>query len=255
MSGNQTRYAAVFFDLDGTLVSERVGVREARLAVGRELLQRGLTAVAPEAFVDAVERVTADVLREHDNLWPAWFHTRAWLSRALERIGCPLDDESPAFAELAAVYASERTARATAITGAPEAIGAAREHGPVALITNYTDAGMQRRKIASAGLEGQFDAVVISGEVGYAKPDPKIFHHAARELGVRAHDCVHIGNSWASDIEGALAAGVGAIWVEEDAPAAAVSPDPRVLRLADLAAVTEHLRGARSGPHGPGETG
>ena len=237
----QAGYAAVFFDLDGTLVSERVGVREARLAVGRELGQRGLTETGPDVFVDAVEQVIADILREHDGQWPSWLNIGAWMSRALARIGCQLAEEDADFAELSAIYANERIERATAIDGAAEAIAAARRHGPVGLITNFSDGDLQRRKIRSAGLEGQFDGIFISGEVGVHKPDPGIFEHAARELGATAADCVHIGNSWISDVEGALAAGMSAVWVEETPSGTQQADDPHVVCLEDLAAVAAWL--------------
>ena len=48
-----------------------------------------------------------------------------------------------------------------------------------------------------------------------AKPDPEIFRHAARQLGVDVTRTVHIGNSVISDVEGALAAGAAAVLVEE----------------------------------------
>ena len=244
MSGaaeRDSRFAAVFFDLDGTLVSERVGVREARLAVGRELVDRGLTSAAPDTFVSAVEQVITDILRENDGQWPSWLNIGAWMSRALERIDCPLDEQGADFAELSAIYAHERIERAAAIPGAAEAVAAARRHGPVGLITNFSDGALQRRKIAAAGLEGQFDAVFISGEVGVHKPDPQIFHHAAEALDAAAADCVHIGNSWVSDVEGALAAGMPAVWVEETPSGANPPPNPRVVRLPDLPAVAAWL--------------
>ena len=37
-----------------------------------------------------------------------------------------------------------------------------------------------------------FDVLVISGEVGIRKPDPEIFHMAARRLGVAPHACVFV---------------------------------------------------------------
>ena len=236
-------YAAVFFDLDGTLVSERVGVREARLLVGEALARRGLTSAAPEEFVAAVEQVITEILRENGGQWPSWLNIGAWLSRALAQIGCELDQQSAEFGELSAIYAGERIARAAAIAGAREAIAAARAHGPVGLITNFTDGALQRRKIASAGLDGQFDAVFISGEVGFHKPDPRIFQHAAQELGAAAAECVHIGNSLLSDVEGALAAGMSAVWVEEEPSGANPPAKARVLRLGDLAEVAAWLGG------------
>jgi putative hydrolase of the HAD superfamily len=41
-------------------------------------------------------------------------------------------------------------------------------------------------------LEGLFDAVVISGEVGMRKPDPEIFALAVERLGVSAAGCVFV---------------------------------------------------------------
>ena len=243
MSDDAARFEAVFFDLDGTLVSERVGVREARRAVGSELVRRSLTTVAPDRFADTVEQVVADVLREHNGQWPPWFHIASWFARTLERIGCELDSDSAAFAEAAAIYADERVERATAIPGALEAVVAARRHGPVGVITNFTDGDLQRRKIASAGLEGQFDALFISGEVGCAKPDPQIFRHAARQLGVNVTRTVHIGNSVISDVDGALAAGAAAVLVEEGSRPQPGGLAEAVVWCEDLAAVARWLAG------------
>ena len=241
MSDNTARFEAVFFDLDGTLVSERVGVREARCAAGSELVRRGLTTVAPDGFADTVEQVVADVLRENGGQWPPWFDKAGWLARALKRIGCELDPDSAAFAGALAVYADQRIERATAIPGALEAIVAGRRHGPVGVITNFIDTDMQRRKIASAGLEGQFDALFISGEVGCAKPDPEIFRHAARELGVNVTRTVHIGNSVISDVDGALAAGAAAVLVEEGSRPRPDGLDEAVVWCEDLAEVVRWL--------------
>ena len=243
MSDDAARFEAVFFDLDGTLVSERMGVREARCAVGSELVRRGLTTVAPKGFADAVAHVVVDVLRENGGQWPPWFDMAGWFARALKRIDCELDPDSAAFAGVLAIYADERIERAAAIPGALEAVVAARRHGPVCVITNFTDGDMQRRKIASAGLEGQFDALFISGEVGCAKPDPEIFRHAARQLGVDVTRTVHIGNSVISDVEGALAAGAAAVLVEEGSRPRPDGLDEAVVWCEDLAAVVRWLEG------------
>jgi epoxide hydrolase-like predicted phosphatase len=49
-----------------------------------------------------------------------------------------------------------------------------------------------------------FDAVVISGEVGMRKPEPRIFLHTARLLDIDPADCVFI-----DDLEGNVTAAVG----------------------------------------------
>ncbi|WP_067181005.1 HAD family hydrolase [Microtetraspora niveoalba] len=49
--------------------------------------------------------------------------------------------------------------------------------------------------------DGLFDAIVISGEVGMRKPEPRIFHHALDLVGLPAEECVFI-----DDIEANIAA-------------------------------------------------
>jgi putative hydrolase of the HAD superfamily len=62
-------------------------------------------------------------------------------------------------------------------------------------------------------LRARVDAVVISAEVGAAKPDPAIFRTALERLGANAGDAIHVGDSLEHDIVGARAAGVEAVFV------------------------------------------
>ncbi len=241
-NGNETgRFAAVFFDLDGTLVSERTGVREARTAVGARLIELGLYRKPASAFADTIEIVIGGIMEDNDWQWPLWLHAEEWMKRSLavEEITVGEDE----FAELNRVYRDERSDRAEAIDGWPAALSAARSHGPIGLITNFNDGLMQREKIRGAGLEGQFDGVYISGEVGVWKPEPGIFEHAARDLGVEPGDCVHIGNSVISDVEGALAAGMAAVLVEEDDRPRPPGLNGEVVWCEDLVGVADWLEG------------
>jgi len=52
------------------------------------------------------------------------------------------------------------------------------------------------------GLSGYFNHFVISGEVGYAKPDPEIFKIALKKAGVNAEDCLYVGDNYYDDILG-----------------------------------------------------
>jgi putative hydrolase of the HAD superfamily len=54
--------------------------------------------------------------------------------------------------------------------------------------------------------------VIDSGVVGVAKPDPAIFALALARIGGTADGAIHIGDTWAADVEGALAAGWRAVW-------------------------------------------
>jgi HAD superfamily hydrolase (TIGR01549 family) len=82
----------------------------------------------------------------------------------------------------------------------------------VGLITNGP-AEVQRAKIALLGLEPHVDFVLISGEFGFAKPDPDIFREALR-LGRALHfEAVVIGDSPEFDIAGARQSRIASVWV------------------------------------------
>ena len=65
-----------------------------------------------------------------------------------------------------------------------------------------------------------FDAVVISGEVGMRKPEPRIFEHAAAMLGLPLSDCVFVDDELVN-VRAAQALGMRAIHCRSTAHAAA----------------------------------
>lgn len=81
------------------------------------------------------------------------------------------------------------------------------------LITNG-EKEQHRSKIERLGLEPHFQTVIISGEVGLAKPNPAIFELAAREARVGLSDCVYIGDRLQTDALAAQAAGMRGIWLD-----------------------------------------
>ncbi len=66
------------------------------------------------------------------------------------------------------------------------------------------------------GLRPLVDAVVVSAELGVAKPDPAIFAAALERLGAAAGDALHVGDSVEHDVAGARAAGIDAVLVARD---------------------------------------
>ena len=82
----------------------------------------------------------------------------------------------------------------------------------IALVTNFDHPPYVRSLIPKLGIDRYFASLVISGEVGFDKPDPEIFHIALRQLSVSAEHAVHIGDSEA-DVLGAIAAGITPIQI------------------------------------------
>lgn len=106
-----------------------------------------------------------------------------------------------------------------------------------ALVTNSSTRA-QTAKIEAAGLSAAFDVVVISGQVGVAKPEPAIFAAAIDRLQLKAEDVWHVGDSLSTDVAGAAAAGIRSVWLNraqrELTPSDPV-PDVRVTSLSELA--------------------
>lgn len=145
-------------------------------------------------------------------------------------------------AELVDTYRTVRRARQLVDPSADMVLGAlARDHR-LALVTNGAP-DVQREKLAGTTLAPYFGAIVISCEVGVAKPDRRIFEIALDRIGATAGEAVMVGDSLARDVAGARAAGIRAIWIDrqlsigEKGPA----PDARIESLSDLPAALAAL--------------
>lgn len=80
----------------------------------------------------------------------------------------------------------------------------------IGVITNGPSM-LQNHKMDTSGLRPYCNIVVVSGDVGVHKPDPALFTYTADKLGLKADECVYVGDHPINDIQGALEAGMKAI--------------------------------------------
>jgi HAD superfamily hydrolase (TIGR01509 family) len=66
-----------------------------------------------------------------------------------------------------------------------------------------------------AGLP-EFDAITVSAEIGARKPNAAVFKDICSKLEVQPHETIFIGDNWATDIRGALRAGLTPVWIRHD---------------------------------------
>jgi putative hydrolase of the HAD superfamily len=109
-------------------------------------------------------------------------------------------------------FATEQRARHEVFADAVPTLSELKQSHAMALVTNGA-ACLQREKLAASGLSGYCDVVVISSEVGIAKPDAAIFGHALAQLGSDPRSAIMVGDSLARDVDGAVAAGLRGVWV------------------------------------------
>ena len=91
--------------------------------------------------------------------------------------------------------------------GLVAAVAELRARGvPVVVVSNSE--GQLQTLFDNLGLGDAFDLVVDSHHVGVEKPDPRIFAPVLARYGVAAGDALHLGDTWATDVVGARAAGM-----------------------------------------------
>ncbi|WP_121664986.1 HAD family hydrolase [Metabacillus litoralis] len=86
-----------------------------------------------------------------------------------------------------------------------------KKHVKVAIITNGSTQ-RQKDKITNTNLISCFDTIIISEEVGYSKPDKRIFDLALNKLNVNPEAALFIGDDIEKDISGCQNANIKGIW-------------------------------------------
>jgi putative hydrolase of the HAD superfamily len=230
-------FRAALFDLDDTLHDDGTTYRTAALrAAGEVAHEHG---VAPEALVAAyvaeLERfwlrlsagdLRVSIRRERVRMW----------TTALERLG--VEDDRAALAErLANAYVTHRDGLLQPYPGALDLLARLRAAGhKTGLITNGF-AETHRDKVALLGFGSAFDTVVFADQVGFIKPDPRIFLHALEQIGVAARDGVMVGDRYERDVRGAAEVGLATVWLNqtgESVPAGGPTPDVIVTSFDDV---------------------
>jgi putative hydrolase of the HAD superfamily len=154
---------------------------------------------------------------------------------ALARLGV---DKPELAAKIAGVYGREREAGMQRLPDAIDTVRRLREAGcRLALLTNGAGAA-QRRKIVRFGLSDLFDAILVEGEVGYGKPDERIYRLALEALAVDPQDAWMAGDNLEWDVAAPQKIGLFAVWIDGTGkglpPSSGVRPDRIVRTLSEL---------------------
>ena len=112
------------------------------------------------------------------------------------------------------------------IEGAEDTVRALYGKVGLMLITNGLR-DVQRPRLAKSAIRDYFADVVISEEVGAAKPDARIFDAAFACMGnPRKEDVLIIGDSLSADIQGGLDYGIDTCWYDPERRG--LDPDVRI---------------------------
>ena len=231
---------AVLFDLDDTLLPDESAANEALVATAA--LAKQWHNIPPGDLKDSVRRVARRLFRANpvvaahgdvfdisswealcsnfegdDNEmrqlreWAPTYRTEVW-NQALCEIGVC----DPLLADqLSVIYPLERRNRYVPFPDVKPCLDRLVTDHKLGVVTNGP-CDLQCAKLDASELRGYLGAVLISRQVGILKPDPRIFALALGQLEVVPADSVFVGDTPKTDIVGAHAAGMKAVWLNRD---------------------------------------
>lgn len=195
-------YSHVLFDLDHTLFDT-----EASLELAFEDAMAAVE-VDPAGHYPAFQTINSKLWSqvEAGTVTPTVVHTRRFeqLAGALRLKGDPL--------VMADAFAAGLQAHGELYPGAFDLLQSLKSTTTLALITNGLS-HIQRGRVERLGIKHFFAAIIISTEVGSAKPSPEIFEATLGGLGHPPREStLMVGDSFSADITGGARFGLDTCW-------------------------------------------
>lgn len=228
---------AVLFDLDDTLCDDLAAAERAIRATAVRAAEH-LPGLFTNALTDAYIRLSDIHWNAIDLVAPPPLaEIRALLWRnALNECGHGTCDTA-LVDDVVALHAELRRGGVHLFVDALSTLDTLRARGlRLALVTNGVSE-THAEKVVALGILDHFDTLLMPDQVGFAKPDVRVFHTACARLGVPPGEAVMVGDSLWADIAGAKQAGLRAVWYNPQhtaLPPGAIAPDAEVRSLAEV---------------------
>lgn len=191
------KFSTYLFDLDGTLYS-RDDLVDSLVEQQYDDFQTELAHVERSRYIDRVVELDAHGYHPKEQLYSQigeeWNLSANVQSKLLDHFWTSYD---------AHCHLPEDTLAT---------LKALRESGAQMGIVTNGQSDRQNRKIDVLGIREFFDVIVISEAEGLKKPHPEIFGRAVTRCKTSARETVFVGDHPVADIDGALDAGLAAIW-------------------------------------------
>ena len=203
---------AVVFDFIGTLTSvKNYSLEASTLNLYKAIIEAGFS-VDQEDFLSAYSRAHEKYrLIRYEELVEVT--NGVWISDALNSLGFKTSPEDARVKTAVNVFFEDYLTSLELNPCAERMLVRLSKRYKLGLISNFTYAPVIYAALRRLGVNRFFSAVLVSEDVGWRKPNRKIFQEALRRLGVKAEETVYVGDSPVEDIEGGAAAGMRTIFV------------------------------------------
>ncbi len=207
-------FAAVFFDLKGTLWDHLACAEHVMGVVFPKLMDHLPDAISEEEVRRQFNVALLQSARDTGLVADNRFSIRDRFEHLLEYYGV----HQPKLArQLSSQYNSARrfAMRGTVQTGARGVLKRLRANDiPVGIITNGGPA-VQRQTLRALALHNHLDFVVSGDIEGFSKPDVRLFERALNLVDASPDEALFVGDSLFTDILGAHRAGISAAWLHQ----------------------------------------
>ena len=194
-------YKAIFIDIDDTLLDYVPCCREAYDTAMPDHPEHF------QLFFDIAGRLFSEAkhgkhtIAEVMDLYPKEF---------MASIGYPQESVEPFTRAFRAAWGKTHTL----VPEAKEMLDALKDKGYRLFAASNSFAHLQRSRLEQAGIQHYFEDTYISMDIGYDKPDVRFFEEALRRSGLQPREVLMIGDSMTTDILGAQAAGIEALFFD-----------------------------------------
>jgi putative hydrolase of the HAD superfamily len=182
------------------------------------------------AYLEARDRINAQV---KDNFEEPHFNVR--VSEALKSLGFDYSVSHPLVAAATNEFCKEFMNYVHIDSDTNSVLKELRGKYKLGIVSNFAIPECVFDLLKADGLDGFFDVVVVSAAINKRKPSPEIFQDALKTLGVSVEEAVFVGDTIDSDIEGAKAVGMRAVYIERRLQKSEkVCPDRTIKKLSEL---------------------
>ncbi len=237
------RIKAVLLDFGDTLVGfDQFDYDACLRELHRTLLRDGVT-LPYENFKKAYFEVRDRIYREtEDSLEEHSFCLR--VSETLKQFGYYFDPNDQLIISAVEAFMTLLIDSVTMDEKVPFVLQELHPKYKLALVSNFGHPPTIIQLLKKFNLVGFFDAICVSGDVGWRKPSPRIFRRVLNALRVTPSEAVFVGDAPYHDIQGAKKMGMKTILVKRGSVEEGVNkenPDKIIRRIEELPEVLLEL--------------
>lgn len=208
---------AITFDFGGTLATGKLDVKAYRNRLHNYIHSLGHP-VSKFSLKNAMDGMLVKLRKARErNLEPRF---EELYSHVLHQLGIHAYEET--LNHIYELYLQSFTSEM--IPGVEEVLEILHRGYWLAVISNATS-NFPRHTLKKSGLNKFFKIVVVSRDIGFRKPDPRIFKYALEKLQVKPEEALHVGDSIRHDVIGAKNAHMKVVWIKRGEEKVIEEPD------------------------------